>query len=317
METLDPGRLARYDALFVAPRGEDALLSCPARILGEAERGRRALVLALFEPRGPETDAERLARSLGAEYAAAGLPSVAQRRQVAASSPPPERSIEDDGVSIQAVRLLTLVASRTQAVQLFAPLGLSSSADHALAYEAAVRAFASEAGKNLFLYEERPEAFVPGAVRTRLALLGARLPPAAQRAPERGSLVRYLWAVNDPLRIRGSVVGLGDGLSRIGEARRRFGRARAWNPLRAFGPRLHPSVLVADEEARQQAGMIAEALLPRDARGRPRAAERFAAGAERATRRLGGLYHAERCWLYLPSGDGLAESQYPLDAALA
>lgn len=317
METLDPGRLPRYDALFVAPCGEDALLSCPARILGEAERGRRALVLALFERPGRATEAEHLVRSLGADYAAAGLPSVIERRPGAASSPPPERSTEDDGVSHQAVRLLTLVGPRTQAVQLFAPLGLSSSADHQLAHEAAVRAFASEAGKNLFLYEERPEAFVPGAVRTRLALLGARLPPAAQRAPERASLVRHLWAANDPLRIRGRVVGLGEGLARIGEARRRFGRARAWNPLRAFGPRLQPSVLVADEEARRQAGLIADALLPRDARGRPRGAERFAAGAARAARRLGGIYHAERCWLYLPSGDGLPEAQYPLDTALA
>jgi hypothetical protein len=30
---------------------------------------------------------------------------------------------------------------------------------------------------------------------------------------------------------------------------------------------------------------------------------------------MGGVYHAERFWLFLPSGDGLPEVQHPLERA--
>jgi hypothetical protein len=69
----------------------------------------------------------------------------------------------------------------------------------------------------------------------------------------------------------------------------------------------------ADEDARDRARAIAAALLPKDARGRPRAARRFDARAAAAAKRLGGVYHAERFWLFLPSGDGLPEVQHPME----
>ena len=313
MDTIDPDQLGRCDSLFVAPRGEDVLLACPARIEREAERGRRALVLALFEPIGAQTDAYRCAATLGAQYLSAGLPAAAARRAGPAPGLLPERSREDDPVSLEATRLLSLAAPRTQAVNLFAPLGLGGSADDLVAYEAAVRAFATEPGRNLFLYEERPEAFVPGAVRTRLALLGARLPPGAQSSAEAASLARHLWATNDPLRLRGRAVPLSGRLGRIAAARRRFKQARPWNPLRAFGPRLQPSVHVGDEEALQRATAIVEALLPKDGKGRARPAEQFRRRAAAAAKRLGGVYHAERFWLFLPSGEGLPEAQHPME----
>ena len=313
MDTNDPDQLGRCDSLFVAPRGEDVLLACPGRIEREAERGRKALVLALFEPKGTPTVAERCAATLGARYVAAGLVSAADRRAGPEPGLSPERSREDDAVSLEATRLLTLAGPRTQAVNVFAPLGLGGSADDLVAYEATVRAFATEPGRNLFLYEERPEAFVPGAVRTRLALLGARLPPAAQRAAEPVSLTRHLWATNEPLRLRGRAVTLAGRLSRLAAARRRFRQASPWNPLRAFGPRLQPAVHVGDEEALERASAIVEALLPKDSRGRARSAERFRRLAALAAKRLGGVYHAERFWLFLPSGDGLPEAQHPLE----
>jgi hypothetical protein len=195
----------------------------------------------------------------------------------------------------------------------FAPLGLGASVDHRLTYEAAVRAFATDAGRNLFLYEERPEAFVPGAVRTRLALLGARLPPGAAKAPARAGLVRHLWRVNEPERLRGHAASLGGRLHALAGARRRLASARPWNPLRAFGPRLQPIVHVADEDAQARAQAIVESLLPLDGKGRPRAARRFDACARAAAKALGGVYHAERFWLFLPSGDGLPEVQHPLE----
>jgi LmbE family N-acetylglucosaminyl deacetylase len=310
-ERLDTDGLGRYDTLFIAPHGDDVALGCPARVLGEAERGRRVLVIALFEPVDSDTPAALAVRGLGADFAAAGLPAVVERRRGTPSGTLVERMPEDAEVALMAARLLTAVGPRTRAVHVYAPLGLGASVDHLLAYEAAVRAFAGEAGRNLFLYEERPEAFVPGAVRTRLALLGARLPPGAAKAPERAGLLRHLWWVNEPEHLRGQATSVGEKLRALVRARHRFRQARPWNPLRALGPRLQPVVHAADEEARERARAIAASLLPRDRKGRARAAQRFESRARAASSALGGVYHAERFWLFLPSGDGLPEVQHP------
>jgi LmbE family N-acetylglucosaminyl deacetylase len=308
--------LERHDSLFVAPHGDDVALGCPARLQFEAERGRRVLVIALFEAVGSETPAARAVRALGADYVAAGMPAARDRRaQRAPATRLTERGPEDEDVAFEAARLLAEIGPSTQAIHIYAPLGLGSSVDHLLTYEAAVRAFATEAGRNLFLYEERPEAFVPGAVRTRLALLGARLPPGAARAPERAFMLRHLWRVNEPARLRGSDEGLGERLRAIAEARRRYRLARPWSPQRSLGPRLQPIVYTADEEARDRAQAVVAALLPKDAKGRPRAARRFDACAAAAAKKLGGVYHAERFWLFLPSGDGVPEVRHPMEMA--
>jgi hypothetical protein len=121
--------------------------------------------------------------------------------------------------------------------------------------------------------------------------------------------------VDEPERLRAGALGLGARLRLLAGARRRFLRARPWNPLRAFGPRLQPVVHVADEEARATAQAIVESLLPLDRKGRPRAARRFEDRARATARTLGGVYHAERFWLFLPSGDGLPEAQHPSELA--
>ncbi len=306
--------LERYDCLFVAPHGDDVALGCPARLQYECERGRRVLVVALFEPIGTNTPAAQAVRRLGASYVAAGLPAARDRRaQSAPATRVTERGPEDEDIAFESARLLAEIGPSTQAIHIYAPLGLGNSVDHLLTYEAAVRAFATESGRNLFLYEERPEAFVPGAVRTRLALLGARLPPGAARTPERVLMMRHLWRVNEPPALRGAGETLGDRLRAIAEARRRFRLARAWNPQRAFGPRLQPIVYAADEEARDRARVVVAALLPKDDRGRPRAARRFDACAALAAKKLGGVYHAERFWLFLPSGEGVPEIRHPME----
>lgn len=313
-ERLVASGLERYDCLFIAPHGDDVALGCPARIQYESERGRRVLVIALFEPVGSDTPAAQAVRALGASYVAAGLPPARQRRaERAPSTRVTERGPEDEDVGFEAARLLAEIGPSTHAVHLYAPLGLGSSIDHLITYEAAVRAFATEPGRNLFLYEERPEAFVPGAVRTRLALLGARLPPGAARTPERVLMVRHLWRVNEPYRLRGQEEALAERLHSMAEARRRFKLARPWNPQRAFGPRLQPIVYAADEEARDRARAVVAALLPNDEKGRPRAARRFDACAAAAAKKLGGVYHAERFWLFLPSGEGVPEIRHPME----
>ena len=105
---------------------------------------------------------------------------------------------------------------------------------------------------------------MPGAVRTRLALLGARLPPGAAKAAERASAAAAPVAdrrAGAPARRAAR-----ESPSASRPARRPGGGIswRApWNPLRALGPRLHPVVHVADEEARD----------PCAGGGRPAAAE--------------------------------------------
>ena len=315
---LDPAGLERYDSLFIAPHGDDVVLGCPGRVLSEVEKGRRVLVLALFEPSGGDTPAAKASRELGADAAAAGLPAArARRAERAPSSRVTERGPEDEDAALEAARFLTEVGPRVGAVHVYAPLGLAASVDHLLTYEAAVRAFATESGRNLFLYEERPEAFVPGAVRTRLALMGARLPPGAARSARASGLLRHLWRATEPSRLRGEAEGVGSRLRALADARRRLRDARPWNPLRAFGPRLQPVLQMGDEGTRARAEEIALALLPRDASGRPRAARRFNARAAALSKALGGVYHAERFWLFLPSGDGLPEVQHPLEMAEA
>jgi LmbE family N-acetylglucosaminyl deacetylase len=311
MSTLDPHRLDRFDSLFVAPHGDDVPLSCPARVRAEVERGRRVLVLALFEPEDSDGAAAEAVLRLGAAYQGVGMAPASERRGEGVRHL--ERDAEDEDVVLAGAHFLAEVGPRTRAVHIHAPLGLGASIDHVLTYEASVRAFATEAGRNLFLYEERPEAFVPGAVRTRLALLGARLPPAGADLVRRVGLWRMLWRVNDPPRLRGEQADLRVRIAALGAARDRWKRARAWNPSRALGPRLQPVVGAAGEEDAALSRSLSEALLPADGRGRPRSARRFDAWAEKAAKALGATHHAERLWLFLPSGEGLAEVRHPLD----
>jgi LmbE family N-acetylglucosaminyl deacetylase len=301
---VDLARLERYDSLFVGPHGDDVALACPARLLAEAESGHRALVLALFEPVGAGGAAAQAARELGADYAAAGLGGLGEATGEATG----------EAEALEAARLLSEIGPRIQPLHVYAPLGLGGSTAHRLAYEASLRAFASEAGRNLFLYEERPEAFVPGAVRTRLALLGARLPPGAARSAESAFLLRHLWRAGEPARLRGDRPGLGARLRARSLDWTRHRQAAPWNPLRALGPRLHPVVHVADEDARTRAQAVATLLLPKDRKGRARAAQRFGRRADGLAKKLGGVYHAERFWLVLPFHDGLPEIQHPLEA---
>ena len=72
-ETVLFDALEPFDSLFVAPHGDDVPLSCPARVRSEAERGRRVLVLALFEPVGGGGSAADAVRRLGAFYEGGGL----------------------------------------------------------------------------------------------------------------------------------------------------------------------------------------------------------------------------------------------------
>ncbi len=314
MKVLDPAWVGRSHSLFICAQADDVVLGCPARLLAEAQSGRRTLVLALFGAAGTETSASQALRELGADYAAAGLePARARGSKPPSYAHATPRSAEDEAVGLAAASLLADAVPRIQPLHVYAPLGLGPSLDNQIAYEASLRAFGSEAGRNVFLYEERPEAFVPGAVRTRLALLGARLAPGAAKLAEGAGILRHVWRSTESGSLRGERTTLGERLSARVETWRRHRLAAPWNPLRALGPRLHPVVHHGDEDARGRAQAAADGLLPLDHKGRKRAAQRFNARAAALAKQLGSVYHAERLWLLLPSHDGLPEVQHPLE----
>src|SRR5262245_22723670 len=305
--------IGRYDCLFVSPHADDVAFSSPARLHWEVKRGQRVLVLALFETPDSASSGAIAIESLGADYAAAGL---APGRTRLSSDSYGDLAFgvggPDDGEwLVRAARLLADVEPRIRARQVYAPLGVGGHVDHRLTHEAALRAFSSGEGRNVHLYEERPEALVRGAVRVRLGLLGARLPPAAAEAPDRTGLTRYLLNVHVAPSLRGDLHGLSDRLRSSGGAARQWRMARAWNPQKAFGPRLQPVVHSADALALAAAHAATLTLLPPDTRGRARRARRFEALSAAYSRRLVASGHAERFWLLLPAPHGAQEIALP------
>ena len=300
--------LGRYDALYVSPHADDAALSCTSRMLGERARGQRVLVLVLFESEAGPAVTELLAR--GADVSLAGIAPAARRHEGA-----PFRSIGfersgEDALAFETVaRVFADAAPRVKARQVYVPLGVGGHIDHRLAHEAALQVLVDEPGRNLFLYEERPEAFAPGAVRVRLGLVAARLPPGAKDAAERAGLARYLLRVNAAPSGRGDIRDWADRFGSFGAAAGEWRSARAWNPQKAFGPRLQPIVHPAEAGVAPLAEDLWASLVP--TRGsRPRAAERFRRAALAYARKVAGDAgndYVERYWLVLPSLPGATQ----------
>jgi LmbE family N-acetylglucosaminyl deacetylase len=308
MAELSVEQVGRYDSLYVSPRSGDALLACAARMHADAGKGSKALVVTLFEGPAFAGGASLLPSLLGVDNVSIGL-RPAQRRH---PQRPPLSSLrfdtfpEDDTLRDQIARHLADLRPRVRPRHVFAPLGVGGHLDHRIAHDAAISAFGGrEAGRNVFLYEERPEAFPRGQVRLRLGLLGARLPAGAVRSADRSSFLRYLAGHHRAAQLRGDAGGVLDRLRAVRPAAARWREARAWNPQKAFGPRLQPMIHVADAGAAAFAREVASAIVP-DARG---AALRFESLAAEYTKRLGGGGHLERYWLLLPLLEGGREPE--------
>ena len=176
------------DSLYVSPHGDDVLLSCAARLLSELEAGLRVTVLTVFGARGalrhggPDAAFDRL----GVRHVRLGLPEASARQAAygAFEALTGQSHPDDAGVTATAAEALGDAAHRSRARQVYVPLGVGGHVDHRLCHEAALHSFESGDGRNVFLYEDRPEAFVRGAVRMRLGHVGAQLPPGAVRAAE-------------------------------------------------------------------------------------------------------------------------------------
>jgi len=289
----------RYDCLYISPHAGDAPLSCAARMRSELGRELRVLVVTLFDPPAAPS---RLAGALVSEGAAAdhvslGLPEASHRDPSHGSfrSALYARHPADDACVDGAARLLDEVGQRTRARHVYLPLGVGGHIDHRLAHEAGLRVYQSATGRDVFLYEERPYAFVPGAVWVRLGELGAWLPPAAQDVPDGSTLARFMLGVSRAPYLR-TRAGWSERLGCARLAARQWRQARAWRPQKALGPRLQP-VLHEPTAAHEADTLRAAASGPC---GVGAQVERLGAAYGRS---IGGDQRSERYWLVLPQRD--------------
>ncbi len=295
---LELSRLPRYASVFISTHEGDAVLSCPARLIADGARGGKTLIVTLFREGDEQPFSEPGSLSIG-------MPAAPLRDPVSYGSfrslvfGHPER---DEACLAEAARLIEEIFRTTQARSLYLPLGVGGHIDRRLAHEAGSPAVPPKPGRNVFFYEERPEALVPGAVRLRLAELGARLPPAAVGVAREGSLPRFLYRYNTVPQRRVAPGGISERLACTRLAARAWMQARVWQPQRAFGPRLQPVLqpVVGDSLAAIRDMLHAEA----ERRRAPAAsAHRLLAFASDYARRLGGRDHLERYWLLLPVRD--------------
>jgi hypothetical protein len=306
----DTTTLGPHDSLYVSTRDDDALAACAARIQSERRRGLSVLVLSVFDGAGFAGSGAALCAELGITTASLGLDPESRRGR--GGSVPFRLDVrpEDDAVLQEASRRLDDLRPRIRPRHVYLPLAVGGSFDQRIGYEAGRAGLTREHGRNVFLYEDRPEALVPGAVRVRLGLLGVRLPAGALRSAGRAALLPYLARVGQPAAVRGDRTPLLERLRRLRRAATFRSLARAWNAQRAFGPRLQPVLHVADEEGASTAARVVAALIPKEG---PRA--HALAQAAAYARALGQTGHAERYWLLLPERESAQVAEADLAGA--
>ena len=305
--SLDLSRLQRYASVFVSTHEGDAVLSCAARLIADGARGGQTLIVTLFRVGDEQPSSEPGSLSIGLPSAPLRDPACyASFRSVVFG-----RSERDEACLAESARLIEEILRRTEARSLYLPLGVGGHIDRRVAHEAALRV-PPKPGRNVFFYEERPEALVPGAVRMRLAELGARLPPAAVSVAREGSLPRFLYRYNTVPQRRVAPGGWSERLVCTRLAARAWLQARAWQPQRAFGPRLQPVLQPVQGDS---LAAIREMVHAEGERRRAPAASahRLLAFASDYARCLGGRDHLERYWLLLPARDD--EGRISLPAA--
>jgi LmbE family N-acetylglucosaminyl deacetylase len=297
--------LGRYDCLFVSPHTDDATLSCVGRMLWERDRGQRVLAVVVFAdgtaagPSGASGESHALDR-LGLDELRLELPAAPTRNPAYGSF----AALLQGGHPADGQRRTSLVETldsivlQTQARHIYLPLGVGGHVDHLIVHEAGTQAVPEAAGREIFFYEDRPYAFLPGAIWIRLGQLGARLPPAAHLSLGSG-LVQYLLRFQLSPYVRAHATGIADRLRSNRAALRHWMDARGWHPRKACGPRLQPiehplepaALQVARELLQQQSQRMALCT------SRPRLRARRPSAAPRLKRRE----ETERYWLLLPS----------------
>ncbi len=165
--------------VVVSPHLDDAVLSCGGLLAMAAERGEPTCVITVFSSgaegeRRRAEDQEALA-ILGAEAVHVGLLDAPERLGLARTHGAlVEQAVvaPDDVAAV--VAALSPALERMYGARIVVPLGVGGHVDHLVVHEA----FASTA-RHAELYEDRPYALVPGAVRARLLELGLESPEPA------------------------------------------------------------------------------------------------------------------------------------------
>jgi LmbE family N-acetylglucosaminyl deacetylase len=303
----DASRLPGCHSLYLSPHPDDVLLACPGRLAHDVSRGQPVLILTLFGDPASHPRSAPL-RGLGVSQVGLGLKAAGERSAAygsyrAVTFAP--RQAADEDVLHEIAAFFTDVAHRLRPRQVYAPLGVGGHLDHCLIHDAARAAFTGGAGRDVFLYEERPEALVRGAVRLRLGQIGAQLPPAASPADAAG-LLHFLRRFHLGPAFRGDLRGLRERLDALRPALDLWRAGRGWQPQRSRGPRVQPVVFPAAEDA---GALLAElrASWPGPLRS---------LAAAYADRRGGGP-DSERYWLLLPprESDGVERLVRPSDEA--
>lgn len=195
--------------LVVSPHLDDAVLSCGAAIHAHVRGGDRVVVATVFsEGRAHDRRREEDARALqvlGAGVIHLGLFDAPERLGIERShrSLVEEARVHESDVVLARDALRTAIG-RVQPAQIWAPLGVGEHVDHRVVHAAL------HDRADVVLYEERPYAFLPGAVYTRLAVLGLHAGATAgsvmnaatralQHAPDR-AVVREALATLPHLR---------------------------------------------------------------------------------------------------------------------
>jgi LmbE family N-acetylglucosaminyl deacetylase len=299
--------LGGYDSLYLAPHVDDVNLACAGRVLADRRRGLRVLHVVLFSDlegrhalRPPESDAPVSSGPLG-DTLLAGFPPAPVRDSGlyrSHSGLVRRRHPDDDAWVDRAALLLDRVGGRSAARSVYVPMTLGYHIDHRLAQEAALRAFHAAEGRNLYLYEERPEACTPGAVRVRLGEMGARLPPVVRGAARGAGLLRFALLFPFSALARGDARRRAERVDAAFHAVGRWWAARAWNPAKAFGPLLQPMLQETDAELLDPVRTLRNDASPL----RPEDRKRYAVLERRYEASLGGAA-SERYWLMLPGRD--------------
>jgi len=294
----DAGRVEEVDSLYICGLTHDVLRSCRARLARDHAEGQRIALVSLFD-RPPNETTDALS-AYGITLLSFDLPAARDRH-------PHRRPLDgltaelvaaDDACQARAAQLLHDLGHRTRARQVYAPLGVGGHPDRRIAHQAARAAFRSGDGRDVFFYEERPESLIRGAVRVRLAQIGARLPPAAVDAADRAPLLPFLLRFHVGPASRGEIEGGRERLRTLPVAARFWREGRSWQPQRARGPRLQPMVWEPPGEA-----------LPGVAASTDAHTDALAAAYGR---RLRAGARAERYWLLLPPLAGDSWEDLPL-----
>jgi len=289
MRVPDPSALGPCDCLYLAARTRDIASSCGSRINAERGRGLRVLLVGVFDGAEDETALDALLSGLGVDGFFPKQPAAPRRHPAHVSflSRSSGRRPEDESCLRSLAISFEHLSRRVRAENVYLPLGVGGDVDRRLVHEAALEVFQSGAGRNVFLFEERPQALVTGAVRIRLSQVGARLPPGVAETLPRGTRLKYVLKTQ-----RGGKAGP-RGLERVRWAWTSagiWGGASAWRPEKAFGLRLQPLL----QEAVPGAGDWLRAIAS------SREVERLRRWGAQYGEELGRTDLVQRYWLLLP-----------------